>query len=390
MALIFFPGCADPTTSTGKYTEEEMASIPVVKRDYPTAISGGLVLSVDTDTITVDEVLTPRMMDFLERFDRTDYESFAAQAGPNIRDKVLDTVTGILLYKEAKKNAPANIDEQLDKAVKTEENKFLALHGNNWAEAQEELKAQGMDLEQFRELKKKMLLTQSYYLSQNVWQEEPITHSEMLAYYEAMKTDGFEFGGMLKAEDVKWEGFITFRLIDIDSAQLGAEETDVDAIELRRRAMQKARELIAQIDKGADFAELAKKHSHDPFRAPKGGLWDPVAENSPLAEPWDVIQEQAEEMEVGQIAGPIESDGHVYIMKLVDKKIGGATPFADLQKRIEYDIQDIRQRKKVNKLLTKLLQQANISNLDPFIKFCIDRAWRSNVPQQNGELSIAE
>lgn len=331
------------------------------------------------------------MMDFLEPFDRTDYKTFAAQAGPAIKEQVIETVTGILLYKEAKKNAPANIDEQLEKAVKTEENKFLALHGNNWAQAQEKLRAQGMDLEQFREMKKKMLLTQSYYLSQNVWQEEPITHSEMLAYYEAMKTDGFEFRGMLKAEDVKWEGLIQFRLIDIEAAQLGADEIDVGALESRNQAaLRKAKELIAQLNKGADFAELAKEHSHDPYRAPQGGLWTPVREGSPLVGRWAVLQEQAEKMEIGQIAGPIESGGHVFVMKLEDKKIGGAATFAVLQKRIEYDIQDIRQRKKVNELVVKLLAQANISNLDPFINFCIDRAWQSNAPQQNGELSKAE
>jgi parvulin-like peptidyl-prolyl isomerase len=389
-ALIFFPGCADPAKKTGKFTEEEMANMPFAKRDLPD-ISDGLVLSVDTDTVTVDEVLTPRLMELLASFDRTELKTFVAQARPVIRDRVVEEVTGILLYKEAKKNAPANIDTQLEKAVKTEENKFLALHGNNWAQAQKALAEQGMDLEQFREMKKKMLLTQSYYLSQNIWQEEPITHSEMLAYYEAMKRDGFEFRGILTAKDVKWESMIHFRLIDIDSQKLDFDEINVDALESRHAAaLRKAKGLIAQLNDEADFAELAKKHSHDAFRGPKGGLWTPVTEGSPLVGRWAVLQDKAEKMEIGQIAGPIESDGHVFIMKLEDKEAGGVASFADLQKKIEYDIREIRQREKVNKLVTKLLERANISNLDLFINFCTKRAWRQKDAQEDTELSKAE
>ena len=66
-----------------------------------------------------------------------------------VKDSVVERVTGVLLYMEAKKQAPANIDDVLEKAVKKEESKFLALHGNDWGKAQAVLREEGMDLEQF-------------------------------------------------------------------------------------------------------------------------------------------------------------------------------------------------------------------------------------------------
>ncbi len=380
----FYAGCADETARTGKFSDEEMASIPFPERDNLPILSGGLVLSVDTETITVGEIVAP-VMKVLGPVSQGDIGSFAFRAGPIVRDAVTNKVTDILLYKEARKQAPENIDEVLEKAVENEVKKFLVSHDNDYAEAQKELQKRGMDWQQYREYQKKLMLTQSYYVSQNLLEDKPISHSEMLAYYEAMKEDGFQFKGYLTREDVIVDGMIEFRLIDIVRSKLDADEINPDSHESRRdAALRKARTLMQKIRNGADFAELAVEHSHG-HRASMGGLWTPVGEDSSLVGPYAVLQGEAEKMEAGAVAGPVESGEHVFIVKLEKKQIGKVTPFAELQKQIELDIQWERKKERFEKLVDELMAQADISNLDPFINACIANAWRRSKADETDE-----
>ena len=50
------PGCGQ-NEATGKFTEEEMEAIPMATTDHLPEPSGGLVLSVYTETITAEEVI---------------------------------------------------------------------------------------------------------------------------------------------------------------------------------------------------------------------------------------------------------------------------------------------------------------------------------------------
>ncbi len=80
-------------------------------------------------------------------------------------------------------------------------------------------------------------------------------------------------------------------------------------------------------------------------------------------------------MEVGEVAGPVESDGHIFIMKLEQKRKSGVTSFEDLQARIELDIQLARRKVRFDRLIGKLMNRANISGLDRFIDVCVEKAW---------------
>lgn len=361
--LVLSGGCENDARMTGKFTEEEMAEIPLAKRDNLPFLSGGLALSVKSETIRVDEIVTP-VMKRLDPPAGTDRDSFKFRARPVIKDAVVEKITDILLYQEARKNAPENIDELLETAVEIEVNKL------RYNQAHEDIAERGMDWEQYRELQKKMLLIRSYYASQNLLEDKPVSHSDMLEHYEAIQQDGFQFKGYLRKEDVQWDGFIEFRLIDInlDEVEVADGETRKDA------ALRKAAELIEKINNGENFGDLAKVHS-DGHRKDKGGLWTPVSEGS-LVKAYQPIWDRAEKMEVGEVARPIESDGHVFVMKLEQKKKSGVTLFEDLQARIELDIQLARRKEHFDRLLSKLISEANISGLEQFVDACLDKAWR--------------
>lgn len=368
VGLALSAGCEN-AQQTGKFTDEEMAQIPLARRADPPAYSDGLALSVKSETITIQEIITP-VMKMLDLPAGTDQDMFEFRARPVVKNTVISNITEILLYQEAMKDAPENIDELLDPAVDNEVNKFIAGYGGNYALAQEAIAEQGMDWQQYREFQKKLLLIKQYYISQSLLEDKPISHSRMLEYYEAIQQEDYRFTGLLRVEDVKWEGFTEFRLIDIklDKVEVGDGETRKDA------ALRKAGELIERIKQGEDFGKLAKVHS-DGHRKEMGGLWTRVTEGSNLRPPHNVLPPQAEKMEVGEVAGPVESDGHIFIVKLEQKRKSWVAPFENLQARIELDIQLARRKVRFDKLIAKLMSRANISGLDRFIDVCVEKAW---------------
>lgn len=364
--LVLSGGCDNDARTTGKFTEEEMAKIPFVNQDNLPPLTGGLALSIKSETIRVGEIVTP-LMKVIDPPAGTDRDMFKLQARPVVRKAVVDKITDILLYQEARKNARDDIDKLLETRVEIEVNKL------RYDQAQQDIAEQGMDWQQYRESQKKKMLIEWYYASQNLLEDKPVSHSEMLDYYEAMQQDSFQFKGYLRKEDVKWQGFIEFRLIDIkvdsDRMEVGFGETRKDV------AIRKAGELIDRIEQGEDFGDLAKLYS-DGHRKEKGGLWTPVSEGSGLNPPYNVLVPEAEKMEVGEVSGPVESEGHVFIMKLEQEKKGGVASFTDLQARIERDIQLARRRERFDKLISKLMVQANISGLEQFVDVCVEKAWQ--------------
>ena len=79
-----------------------------------------------------------------------DFEAFRKQARPLVAKVILNKITDILLYQQARKDAPDNIDETLDKFVETEVNKFIASYGGNYAKAQARLTKMGLDWQGLR------------------------------------------------------------------------------------------------------------------------------------------------------------------------------------------------------------------------------------------------
>ncbi len=93
-------------------------------------------------------------------------------------------------------------------------------------------------------------------------------------------------------------------------------------LDRREQALALAKDLYSQLEAGADFAELAKHHSHG-FSANAGGLWK-ARDPKTLAQPYDILGQACAKLDPGQIAGPIEARGHVFVLKLEAKQQSGS------------------------------------------------------------------
>ncbi len=356
--LLIGSGCGGG--KTGKFTEEQMARIAAVQREPLPAPSGGFVLAVGSEVVTADEITTEGVIEHLRTNVQADsFEKFRVMARPVLEQLVQSKVTDILLYSKARQKAGEQIDEALDHEAKKQVQQLITRFGGDYGKAEEELRRNGMDWSDFKESQKKKMLSQ-FYIQEKLPELKPITYSDLVNYYNSVRDKEYS----LPAK-------ITFRLIDIVPAKLNGNDPNQSK---QAQAKELSEELLARIQAGEDFGTLAQEYSHG-YRRAFGGLWKPVG-HGVLAEPYDVLEKEAEKIEVGQVAGPIEAGEHIFIMKLEEKITASSKSFEEVQSEIENRIAVAQQIRSLNKILAKVVEQANLSNKDEFINFCLEKIYR--------------
>jgi len=355
LAMTIVCGCGG---DKAKFTPEELKAIPLAQTENLPAISGGFVLSVADQTITDEQIIEPMLGQMQPAARNSSFEEFKAAAEPVINRIVVNRIADILLFNRAKETGGDQIDEAVEKAVESEVMKFILQFGGDWAQAEEELRRMGMNWKSFREYQKRMILSQSYLASQ-LGEQEPVTHSELLETYNAMKESYFTS-----------KATIEFQLIDIEKEKLQPADPNQTKDEYGRRL---AGELMQRLETGEDFGELAGRFSNG-YRAGFGGLWEPVQPKS-LAEPYDVLAVQAGKISPGQLAGPIESGEHIFIMKLVSRQAGSVEPFEKVQEQVEGKIRFDRRKAAIDAISDKLVEQAAVADRQAFVNYCLRKMY---------------
>jgi parvulin-like peptidyl-prolyl isomerase len=360
-------GCGDSNKSA--LAESELARIAVAQKIELVEASGGLVLMVGGEPITSDEVikspveLEEAYVSPLEYLKATAQASTLTQFKERARGKLKSAVTSkiseVLLYQYAKKQAGTNIDESLEKVAEKELRKFVLGFGGDEAKADETLKKRGMDRNSFKERQKKMILIQSYMASK-LPRYRPPTYRELMDCYNRMKDEFF-----FKPAQIR------FRLIDIEAANLDITDPNQDRLEEARKL---AGELVGRMKTGEDFGTLAQQYSHGIGRE-SGGSWQPIRPES-LARPYDVLAAEAEKIEPGQIAGPIETPEHIFIMKLEEKQLAGYEPLEKVQKQVEDKIFSEQRDEVINRVNAGLMEQAEVGKTDEFVDFCVEKIYQ--------------
>ena len=83
-------------------------------------------------------------------------------------------------------------------------------------------------------------------------------------------------------------------------------------------------------------------------------------------------------MQSGQVAGPVEVDGHIFIMKLLEKQTESTMPFEKVQGEIKRRILVERRNKFYGDLNEKIARQASVANKDEFVDFCLVKIYEKN------------
>jgi peptidyl-prolyl cis-trans isomerase C len=110
----------------------------------------------------------------------------------------------------------------------------------------------------------------------------------------------------------------------------------------RTKARAQIEDLQAQVKKGANFAELATKHSQDPGSAPKGGDLGFFARGQMVP----AFEEAAFATKIGQVSGVVETPFGFHLIKVAETKPGRDVGFDEVKEQIrEYLKQQVREQK---------------------------------------------
>lgn len=122
-----------------------------------------------------------------------------------------------------------------------------------------------------------------------------------------------------------------------------------------------AKEIIAQINQGAKFAELAASRSQDPGSAKDGGLldWAPASTYVPeFADALKVLQP-------GKVTqAPIQTQYGWHVIKLEEVRDGNKSAFPPLTDDIKSQIRNQLEQKNFLLYQEKLIQQADIKKVE--------------------------
>ena len=116
-------------------------------------------------------------------------------------------------------------------------------------------------------------------------------------------------------------------------------------------AKAKAEQLLADIKAGADFAELAKKHSEDPGNAAKGGDLGWFAKGrmvKPFQDALDALQN------TGDISPVVTTTFGYHIIRLDGRKPGSQRPFEEVEKELRAEAVTKAQQDQRQKLVREL------------------------------------
>jgi len=120
-----------------------------------------------------------------------------------------------------------------------------------------------------------------------------------------------------------------------------------------------ANQVVSELRKGTDLAEVARKFSDGP-NASDGGEWDWTREGSLTDKS---VEKVLFELAVGKVSRPIETGKSIQLVRVLDRKPAGRTPFEQLQSEIQLKLQEAELKAAEAKVFADLEADADIRTL---------------------------
>ncbi|MCH2114648.1 MAG: peptidylprolyl isomerase [Pirellulales bacterium] len=182
------------------------------------------------------------------------------------------------------------------------------------------------------------------WLRQLAPKPKPVTHEELLSFYSEHQHK-YEYPAQAKWE----EAMIRFGAVEGNRAaaweacaHMGNEIWQQVARDPQLR--------------GAVFAEIVKNNSHG-FSAEDGGVHKWTTQGALRC---NAINEALFTLEIGQMSNIIESEDGFHIIRVLDRKDAGRTPFTEAQAEIRKQLQKQRQRELVEAEMVKLRKKSRV------------------------------
>ena len=298
----------------------------------------GIAAIANGRVITINEVafmLAPIRASLAIKYPRMgeNYKKELAETKRKILDELIDRQLIIHEFKSMGADIPdhaikADIKRQIDRTYDGSEAKF-----------REQLKKSNLSYTKYFKLTKDKLIGQAMR-AQHFNDPTPATRDELVSEYNKSKKDMRD-----RSKDK-----IDFEKISIPI------KNDNDLLATPETQREFAEDIVKQIKNGADFAELAKKHSNDAY-ADKGGKQTNVERTALRPDVSFVLFTEP----VGTVIGPVQIDSATYQIMRVTRKIDGPVPsLSEVKPMIEQAVQNRKSSVRFQRYLKRLRDKALI------------------------------
>jgi len=120
----------------------------------------------------------------------------------------------------------------------------------------------------------------------------------------------------------------------------------------------KADEILKQIKEGADFVEMAKKHSADTASGNNGGSLGQFSQGMMIPE----FEAALDELKSGELGGPVKTQFGFHIIYLAEVKEEHSKPLTVVQEEIKKTLKEDKARKRIRRIAKKIRKAAGVNN----------------------------
>jgi hypothetical protein len=321
------------------------------------------VLKVNRDYLSSSDVLTRIRPDLESTALTFNEEVYFRRAEEMIMTATRDLISETLLYQEISARIPEDQDPAIVKAVDKEVAKLASNEaGGSTVRLEKLLEEQGANMESLRTQLRKQLVTQQY-LRERMKPKVIDTRDEMWEYYQAHIK---EFDEPAKVHLLMIELDATRMLEDGSTWSTANEDQKTIA---RGKIRHEAKLAMKRLTDGEDFSAVAK----DVSTGASGRLGGDVGWISQGSYRLKVLEEKAFTMKANEIAGPIETDNKIFILKVSEIKTGKAIDFSAAQSQVKGKLEQEVYRKLVIAHLAELWRKSQIGAVDEFMEAVYSR-----------------
>jgi peptidyl-prolyl cis-trans isomerase C len=137
------------------------------------------------------------------------------------------------------------------------------------------------------------------------------------------------------------------------------EQRCVRHILFNKDQKEKAEEVKQQLEKGGDFAKLAKENSQDPGSAEKGGDLGCLGKGATVPE----FEQAAFGAEQGEIVGPVKTEFGYHILKVTDVKPEQTRSLQEVESQIRSQLATEKQSEAFNKWIEEQKKERDVKYL---------------------------
>ena len=304
--------------------------------------AGQILARIGSDVIVAGDVMPTADEQIAAVGDKIPASQVEEQRKMLMQRMVMGLIETKLLCADAKRTIPAanypkveeNLGKEFEKSRLKEMMKTYDAKSN--PELDEKLRIFGSSLDKQKKMYIERMIAMSW-MQQQLKSDEDIRRDDLLAYFKEHHAE-YEF----KAK-ARWEHIMV----------------SFDKFPSKADAYRAIAEWGNDVVRGIPLAEVAKVRSQD-LSASKGGLHDWTTRGSIVS---DALDQAIFSLPVGGLSQIIEDAQAFHIVRVVERKDAGATPFEDLQTEIRKKIKQEKRDKQVKEYIAKLRERTPVSTI---------------------------